>query len=317
MDSPGTTWLCRYLLLLLSVAGETVTGQQLVIRDSLAVTLTDQFDGGKPLLFYRIAGKIDYSVMASAMKFSHWEKEPGVDQILLLHKLDLNSELSVDGKFKLAHSLHQDLGLQYFFDSISRFQPDITKAEAHYDYTIAKFTTLAFRFSLTTRISNAYHYYLDTAGGISKQLQSSFLTPMIGTFSGGLAWKNPKYLSSFLGIAGGKFVYIHENQIYDELGVEKFHGVERGRHTLLDYAILLQFLVDKKLFRSLAWTFEANILKKVQVSPEVLIKNGFILRIGKYITASLQTRVIFEEEISLTWQTENILTIGFGIHFPE
>ncbi len=294
-----------------------VTGQQLLFHDSLAVALNDRFDDGRPLLLYRMDGKIDYSVMASAMKFSHWEKEPGVDHILLIHKLNLNSVLSVARKFQLAHSLYQDLGLQYFFDSISRFQPDITKAEARYDYTIAKYATIAFRFSLSTRVSNAYHYYQDTTGGISKQLQSSFLTPMIGTFSGGIAWKNPKYLSSYMGIAGGKFVYIHENQIYDEMGVEKFHGVEKGRHTLLDYAILVQLLVDKKLFRSLAWTFEANILKKVKFSPEVLIKNGFILRIGKYITAGLQTRVIFEEEISLTWQTENILTIGFGVNFPE
>ena len=140
---------------------------------------------------------------------------------------------------------------------------------------------------------------------------------MVGTFSGGIGWNHPKYLSIYLGFAGGKFTYIHDHQIFDEMNVERFHGVERGHCTLIDYAIALQVGVDKKLFRNLAWNLEASLLKKVKYSPEVVIKNGFILRFGKYIKASLQTRVVYEEEISLTWQTENILTIGFGVNFPE
>ena len=80
------------LLLWQPLISEKVTGQQLIFRDSLATSLTNQFDGCKPLILLRFTGKFDYSVMASAMKFSHWEKDPATDHILLLQKLKCRSE---------------------------------------------------------------------------------------------------------------------------------------------------------------------------------------------------------------------------------
>lgn len=289
-----------------------ISKAQLILPgDSLLLQLNSPVFPGDKLVRYRIKNLADYSVSVSGLMLLNRPQESGPNQATLLHHLTWKSTLSNDRNFKLQGTIIHDLGIQYFFDSITRFQPDQSSLGVKMEVRICRWLVLTFVSNLSTRLFNAYKYYENLTGETVSALQSSFLTPLVLTFSTGFGAENPRLYSLHLGITGGKLTYIRNREVYRTLKVKTFQGVESGRRFLLEYGLSMQLVMNKNISPALQWNCEVNLFQGLRKPVDFNLKNILGLKIGRYFKGSLQTRLIYEEEVSKSMQMENNISFGF------
>jgi hypothetical protein len=287
--------------------------QELFFNDSMLVAMDVQLPGEKPLVLYRFRQQIDYKLSFSGLLNFQWEHDPAANHIALLGNLNYTSTITNERRLKFQASLIQDLGFQIFFDSITRFFPDVTSIISQIEVKISRCFSYSLNTNLTSRIFSDYRYFTDQNGDLVKSMQSGFLTPMIVTFSSGFGWNLPLWGSVCLGLTGGKITYIRSREIFEILKVEKYYGVPAGRQTLFEYGVSLLLTIDRNLAKRLKWTSEMMLFKNYIKPVDITVKSLLEWRFGRNLSGSLQTRLFYEKEITKKLQIDNIITLGFGI----
>jgi hypothetical protein len=254
---------------------------------------------------------LEYSFTFTNLMLLNWQHGSNDNQLSIFQYVKYRSILNNDRNFTFSTTFVHNLGIQLFFDSIYRFQPDENTLDARLDFRIHKNLNISVLSSLSTRLFNAYDYSTDQTGNLLKTLNSSFLTPLLCTFSAGLGWAIPKLGKFSLGLSAGKFTLIRNRKIYEELGVSEFYGVSIERNSLFEYGLSLHLLFDKKFLNRIQWNCDVLIFKNYQKPIDLVMKNMVGLRINKYLKTSIQTRLFYEKEISKDVQIENLISIGF------
>jgi hypothetical protein len=161
---------------------------------------------------------------------------------------------------------------------------------------------------------NGYDYSVDDSGRIVKILNSSFCTPLLWTFSGGFSIKWQGFGSLNLGVSTAKLTYIRDKSIFGKQKVTKYYGVPEGKDHVFEYGLSLQFLADKEFFKRIRWNCDLLVFKNYTSPVDVTLKNNFGIRINRFLKASIQTRIFYEETVSHSIQLENLVTFGFYVH---
>jgi hypothetical protein len=270
---------------------------------------------GTPQRFKKLKAEqsLDYSASVSNDLFLNWQHDKNANQFILIQNLKYRFAVSKDSTLHLSGSFTHNLGLQSYIDSLTKIQTDDNTLNTRLDLTLHRNLNLSVNSILTTRFMNGYDYYSDS-GTIIKTLNSSFCTPLIWTFSGGLTlfWKD--FGSLNLGLSSAKLTYIRDRTIFQKQKISRYYGVPEGKNHLLEYGIGLQFLADRAVLKCIRWNCDLLIFKNYNADVDVTLKNNIGIRINKFLKASIQTKVLYEKTVSRFIQLENLVTLGFYLH---
>jgi len=258
--------------------------------------------------------ELDYSFSFSNFLFLNWHHDKNANQSILLQNLKYKFSLSGDSLVRFSGSFLHNLGLQSYFDSLTKIQTDDNTLNTRFDIRIHKNLNFTINSILTSRFMNGYDYSVDDSGSIVKILNSSFCTPLLWTFSGGFSVKWQGFGSFNLGLSTAKLTYIRDKSIFEKQKVTKFYGVPEGKGHLFEYGLSLQFLADKEFFKRVRWNCDLLVFKNYTSPVDVTLKNNFGIRINRFLKASIQTRVFYEETVSRSIQLENLVIFGFYVH---
>jgi hypothetical protein len=259
--------------------------------------------------------ELEYSLSFSNFLFLNWHHDKNANQVAFLQNLKYKFSFSGDSMVCFSGSFLHNLGLQSYFDSLTKIQTDDNTLNTRFDIRIHKNLNFTLNSILTSRIMNGYDYSVDDSGRIVKILNSSFCTPLIWTFSGGFSVKWKDFGSLNLGLSTAKLTCIRDKTIFGKQKVTKFYGVPEGKDHLFEYGLSLQFLADKEFFKKLRWNCDLLVFKNYTSPVDVNLKNNFGIGINRFLKASIQTRIFYEKMISRSIQLENLITLGFYVHF--
>lgn len=268
-------------------------------------------NSGKKL---RYEQELDYSILVSSYLFLNWHHDKNANQLILLQNLKYKFSLPGDSLVRFSGSFVHNLGLQSYIDSLTKIQTDDNTLNTRFDIRIHKNLNFSINSTLASRFMNGYDYSVDDSGRIVKILNSSFCTPLLWTFSGGFSIKWQGFGSLNLGLSTTKLTYIRDKSIFGKQKVTKFYGVPEEKDHLFEYGLSLQFLVDKEFFKRIRWNCDLLVFKNYTAPVDVTLKNNFGIRINRFLKASIQTRIFYEETVSRSIQLENLVTFGFYVH---
>lgn len=216
--------------------------------------------------------------------------------------------------FSISNLFIHNLGFQNYFDSITKVYIDDNTFTTKIDLRIKKNYTLAFNSNLTSRWLEGFDYSINDSGKQTVILNSTFLTPLIWTFSFGVGviWKD--FGSLNLGLSGGKLTYIQQTKIFEIRHITEYYGVPAGKNHRFEYGLSLQFLVNKDFLKRVHWDCDLLLFKNYNAPVDLNFKNLIGIRINKFLKTSIQTRVFYEGKVSKNLQLENLVSLGFYVH---
>ena len=290
----------------------TAGGQYLVWKDTaVLVNLKNPVDPGASYIKYRLTQELEYSFTFANMLFLNWQQGSNKNQVTLLQNIKYRSQVSNTRNFNINTSFVHDLGIQFFFDSITRFQPDENTLDTRIEYRILPNLTFTVFTNLATRLFNGYDYSSDQHGNLVKSLNSSLFTPLLYTFSGGFEWTIPRTGLISLGLSSGKLTVILNKEVYEKSGISEFYGVPKEKRLILEYGLSMHLLVDRDFLKRVHWNCDVMIFKNFQKPIDLVMKNLIGIRISKFFRTCLQTRLCYEKEVSKCLQVENVISLGF------
>jgi hypothetical protein len=262
----------------------------------------------------RFRNEFDYSFSLTGSLYYQWYHDHNSGNILLLQNGSYKFSISSDSVFKFSGTFTHNLGFQSYFDSITKVQTDDNTLFTMFGIRMNRHLCFTLTSNLATQLFNRYDYSPVAGGTLSRTLNSSFCTPLLGTFSGGLTLAWTSFGSLSLGISSGKFTYIRDKSIFGKQKTVQFYGVPEGKNHLFEYGLSLQLLVDKKFSGRVKWNCDLLVFKNYNAPVDVTLKNNFGFRINSFLKAGIQTRILYEEMVSRSIQFENLVTFGVYFH---
>ncbi|MCX6246649.1 MAG: hypothetical protein NTW10_02845 [Bacteroidetes bacterium] len=258
--------------------------------------------------------ELEGSLTFSNYLFLNWHHDKNASQVILLQNLKYVFSISADSLVGFSGSILHNLGLLSYFDSLTKVNTDDNTLNSRFDIRIWKKLNFSINSTLASRIMNGYDYSVDDSGRVVKVLNSSFCTPLLCTFSGGFSVKWRDFGSVSLGLSAAKLTWIRDKSIFKRQNTDTYYGIPEGKDHRFEYGISLQFLADKEFFKRFRWNCDLLVFKNYTAPVDVTLKNNFGIRINRFLKASIQTRVIYEEKVSRSIQLENLVTFGFYVH---
>ncbi len=281
------------------------------MSDTLVLVNLGLLDKSKsPLLQYCFSQDLEYWFTASDLLSINWQHGNNRNQVSLLQNLKYRSKFSTSRNFTISTSFVHLLGLQFFFDSLTCFQPDENTLDTRIDLRIRNNFTFNILANFSTRLFNSYQYSSGQSGRVIKTLNSSFLTPLLCTFSAGFGLIVPKLGRLNMGFSAAKLTLVSNKNIYDELGVTDFYGVPKNRNHTFEYGLSMQLLLDKDVFKRVHWNCDVLVFKNYHKPIDLVMKSLIGIKITRYLRTSIQTHIYYEQEMSKSIQVENLLSLG-------
>jgi len=262
----------------------------------------------------RFTDELDYSLSANGFILVNWLHDNKVNQVNVLQNFKYRCLLQNSRTFRFSGTFMHNLGFQHYFDSITKVIIDDNILTARLELKIDRTFVLTISSIITSRLLNGFDYLTNGSGIQIKVLNSSFLTPLIWTLSCGIGhtWKDIGSVN--LGMSSFKLTSILNKQIFSISEITSYYGIERGKTHLLEYGFTFQLLIDKDIFRILHWDCDLRLFKNYNSPVDLAFMNLLGLRINKFLKASLQTRIFYEEKLCKHLQFENLLSLGLYLH---
>lgn len=289
--------------------------QGLILREKLAGSL---FSGSFPLgsvpARTRYNGEFDYTLSANGLILVNRLNDDRPDQVNVFQNLKYRCFLHDDKTFRFTATFIHNLGFQHYFDSITRINLDDDNLSLRLDFMINDKASVMLLSNFTSRLTKGFDYMTTDSGNQVRILSSSFLTPLIWTASFGIncVLKNFGWVN--LGLSAFKLTSILNKGVFAGGRIVKYYGIEQGSTHLLEYGVSLQVQIDRNISQLLHWDCDLILFKNYNSQVDLTLKNLIGLKINRYLKASLQTRVLYEEERCKHLQMENLLSVGFYLH---
>lgn len=304
---------CLFLLFALFLP-VPVTGQFLVYKDTaLLVPLNKLADPGKSIVRIRFTQAMEYSVATSNLLLCNWQQAENSNQFSLLQHFRYSALLFDDHFFKITNIFLHNLGIQIFFDSLTKISLDDNTLDTRIEFGFGRLINLAILSNLSTRFFNGYDYQSDGSGLVTRIPGSSFLTPLIWTFSCGIGIQVPRFLMLNFGLSAARLTWIRDKKRLESSGSTNFFGVPKDKNHLFEFGLTMHLLIDKNLGGWGNWNCDILVFKNYNKSADLVLKNLIGIKINKFIKTSVQTRLIYEENVCKTLQIENLISVGFNI----
>lgn len=306
-------WIVGVGLLWLMLPECVTYGQQLVTRSGLLRDLGTLCDTGSSNYYLRFSPTLTYSLNSSFSKLVNPLPGAMADHLFLTHELRCNAMAEDPGMIRITATLFHQLGLQSFFDSITRLQSDESSLTTRIDFHLFRKISINISLSCTTRLFNQYEE-VDSDSGHVKRLTTGFLSPLFCLFSAGMCFPLAGYGKVIVGIPAVRLTFIGNHDVFIVGREESRFGVPPSRSTAFEYGLSLEVGIERRLARRLAWTFDLRLFKDTRNPVDLRLQNNLSVNITRYLKGALQTRIFYQESVSKAMRMENLLSLGFCIN---
>ncbi|HNW76656.1 MAG TPA: hypothetical protein PKJ28_07185 [Bacteroidales bacterium] len=297
---------------------QPVSGQLYMLLDTTRIPLMPVAGSGNDDWWrFNIRQHTEYSVTTSLAGMIN---NPGPEEkghFLLQHSLYYSWSFKKPDHWSLSNNFSHRLGIQCYFDSITRVQADENLFRTKLEYRFGEWGGMAIESELATRLFNGYDYLPGDSGGVVRALNSSFLTPLTWDLSPGLTFNIPGTGSVLLGLTGVRLTYLRDTTIFSAQGCPEYRGVKKGQNHLLEYGLSMKLQAKRTFLKALEWDCDLAVFKPFQKAVSLNWKNMFTFRPVKFMIISLQTRFLYEESISRRLRVENIFSAGISLKKQE
>lgn len=260
----------------------------------------------------RKRSELDISLLFSGNYLINWARDPSDGSLLAMEEIKYRFSLEEKKRYLFTGQFTHTFAMQHFFDSITRVQADRNTLLFQIDLFPERTFRLAFTLQAETQLFDGYSVVTGSAG-IGRQRTSTFLTPLVVTISFGPGLYLKKTGMVKLGISGGKITWLRDKALANRYA-QSLYLLPEGKQALVEYGLILSFNADRELLKRLRWSCDLLLFKRYDKPAELNLKNQFSFRITRYLKAMLQTRVLYEDQLSKHLQMENILSVGVSFH---
>ena len=313
--NPGVICRTAWAGLLLTLGMWVPLEAQVALRlDSEQIPLPPELFGRSTFSWpLRYSSQTEYSLTAGFYSYLHDAQYGDQQQLLLQHWLKTGWTVGKPGRVVLTNSFTHRLGIICYFDSLTRFCQDENSLKTRAEVTLYKNGNAAVDSEISTRFFNAYEYRQDDSGRTVRVLAASFLTPLVWNLSAGLTWNLPGTGSLLFGLTGVRLTYLRDTSLFSSQETEQFFGVERGRNFKAEYGFSCRIQTDRTFGKILRWNCDLLLFRAGGKPADLSLKNLFEIRAFRFLVISLQTNVMYDEDISSRWQLRNILSAGISL----
>ncbi len=217
----------------------------------------------------------------------------------------------------VALKLVSEFGCIFFPDSLFYKQKDLQTIRYDLSMRVGKNWHFSLNTSATTPVFPMIHCNLQDSTLQSNLFTGSFLTPLKMTITAGIKLTIRELGSLYLGPCSLKLVYILDQQVFAIMNVDQYQGVAPGERWYDEYGLCSSFDLTRNLTPSLNWQCHLDAFLAGNKSVDLLFKNLFSWKAGKWMNANLQTRIVYDSDRISVFQLENLLSIGLMIRFTR
>lgn len=303
------------LLFVFILLWTTGNGQALALGDSVIESTIPGLSrlGPSPLAF-RFVHDVDYNLSASGF-FPGDNTSHDYRKFTVIHTFRYVTRLIKVPWLNITQVFVHNLGLEMWPDKLTRFTTDENTLDTRFEITPGKILSFTVISSLSTRLFRNYDRQDDGNGSILKNPVSSFLTPLTWNFSLCLGFRVPDFLTLSVGLSSARLTWLREQRWLEQNGQANNFGISAGQKSRFDYGLSLNLLIDRNLGRWGHWNCDVNLFKEGDASVDLLVKNLLDISLTRFIQTTIQTKLVYDEDLQPFLQTENIITLGLNIHF--
>lgn len=262
---------------------------------------------------FGVSQNLDYSLAASLELLLNWKQgEPG-DRLDLLQHLRYQVTVTNERSFRLFNQLDHHLGFRYCFDSVSGIREDDNTLDTRLDWNLTPLVALSLNSSLNTRLLKGFDWQTDSTGATVRVMNSSFLTPLVWSFSLGISRIFRKAGILTLEFSSARLTYLRDRSVFGIRKVHEFFGVPEGKSCNFEYGLGLRLLIATRIFARIDWNSDIRVFKDWKCPIDLTVNNEFAMRLWKYLKIAMRTRIFYEKEVSKHLQLENLVSFGFYI----
>ena len=175
-------------------------------------------------------------------------------------------------------------------------------AARHWDYTAL--------INFKTQFSKGYKY----VSSDERIFLSQFLAPGYLQFAVGMEYKPAEFFSLLLSPIGSRVTIVN----HDSLSDAGAYGVDPGNKTLTQLGGSINAMFKKDLVKNVNLFSKLGLFSNYLKNPECIIvnwENTLSLKVNKYISTTIGTNLIYDDNINLIDKNGN--NIGPGTQFKE
>jgi hypothetical protein len=208
-----------------------------------------------------------------------------------------------------------DLG----YGMLMQGKDDVRKSDDKIDLT-SKYGREAFKnwyysalVNFRTQFAPGYNYPNDTVK------ISNFLAPAYVTLALGMDYKPSPHFSLFISPLAARWVIVNDKDLSD-IGA---FGVDTGETVETEFGALLKATVNADLSKTVNLQTTLDLYSNYLEDPQNVDVNWQLLlsvKLGKYLSASLSTQLIYDDNTTLTFYKSDRTTVdhtGPGVQFKE
>lgn len=260
----------------------------------------------------------DLSLQLAVHTFSQWNSSGNhfQNRVSGEHHLEYSYRWSRKG-FTVILKLISELGYTCFPDSLFYKQKDIQTFRYDVSSSVNKNWHLSLNTCTTTPLYRMINYGSRDSLGTISIFAGSFLTPLIMLASAGIKITAEGLGTFHVGLSSLKLVYVNDPGVFNSMRVTRYYGVEKGDQWQCEYGLSSSVDLAKQLTPQLSWQCRLDTFIARNKSPDILLKNLLSLKAGRSMNATIQSSIVYDNDLSSVFQLENLLTIGFAIRFDR
>lgn len=182
-----------------------------------------------------------------------------------------------------------------------------------YGYQFSKNWYYSAMVSFRSQFANGYQYPDDST------IVSHFLAPAYLLGSIGLNFKPANYFSVFMSAVTSRFVVVNDTRLADlgSYGVDSatyyYHDstrtmIHHGKKVQYEFGPSLSMQFHKEILKNVTWTSRLDLYSNYLHNPKNVDVNWsslFVLKVNKFISASLDTELIYDDDVKFITYAKN------------
>ncbi len=189
---------------------------------------------------------------------------------------------------------------------------DRIELNSKYGHKISEHWLYSFLINFKSQFAPGYNYPDDSTA------ISNFLSPGYITVAAGFTYKPVDYFEVFISPATGKFTIVND-KLLSAFGA---YGVDPGKTVRSEFGAYLNMKFKKDIMENVTLSTKLELFnnytdkdkdnaKKIDVNWDAAL----LMKINSYLTASINTQLIYDANIIEKTQFKEMLGIGLGLKF--
>src|SRR5690606_25070079 len=229
--------LTSLLCIMLMLPAQPLAGQTDTSRTSVAREARKSPPAGRPPDIVNTL-VLDFFATVSIAKYENIMESSQIPQLNAYYNWSINNVLKIK-RFNLRTFIYNEYGFRHYFDSLTIKTEDNFRLRNNLQIQLSLHISLQAGFDQRTQLWKKWDQRTDSTNHEVRFLYSDYSSPGYSMFSFGVGHNFPAGAAIYLGLAGGRITQMRNQRIFDERGMRKLYGLEKGERKKVEWGVNL------------------------------------------------------------------------------